>query len=139
MKKTIYNSILLIAVAILFAGCTSKLFPKNSVQNPTPEPMVQETQNQPAFDLNTDIPAEEISYIYVADKDGQTVIELLEEKAEVVSESSSVGVMVKGINGIMSTTANYWAFYVNANLSMTGADSTILKQGDIVEWRFEKL
>ena len=33
----------------------------------------------------------------------------------------------------------YWQYYINGEYAVLGADKIILKNGDILEWRFEKL
>ena len=33
----------------------------------------------------------------------------------------------------------YWQYYVNGELPMVGCDSYMIKNGDIVEWRFEQI
>lgn len=42
---------------------------------------------------------------------------------------------VNSIDGVKPADKQYWAFYVNGELSMTGAKETITKDSDSVEWK----
>ena len=34
--------------------------------------------------------------------------------------------------------SNYWAYYVNGNYGTVSADKQIVKNNDIIEWKYEK-
>ncbi|MEY4747053.1 MAG: hypothetical protein RLZZ416_102 [Candidatus Parcubacteria bacterium] len=51
---------------------------------------------------------------------------------------SGLGFFVDAINGKKNADDHYWFLYVNASSSQTGASRTILKPGDVVDWRYEK-
>lgn len=126
------------AISVFFAGCTSKFFSRNSIDSQeTPTPETVKIEQTPVSHTQEEF--NEISYTYIAERDGQNVMDLLEKNAETITENSNLGEMIKGINGIMSTNDQYWSFYINGKLAMQSASKTILKKGDIVEWRFEKM
>lgn len=51
-----------------------------------------------------------------------------------------MGVLVESINGFKNGADNkYWQYWVNGKLPMIAADKNKMKEGDIVEWKFEKI
>ncbi len=51
---------------------------------------------------------------------------------------SGLGYFVQEINGIKNSSSMYWTLYINGAYSTVGASSYVVKNGDTVEWRFEK-
>ena len=66
---------------------------------------------------------------------GETALERLREIAEVKTSASALGEYVIGINGISGTGAEFWAFYVNGEMSKIGAGNYVAKASDEFEWR----
>lgn len=54
------------------------------------------------------------------------------------SEYSGLGEFVDSINGQKGENGMYWILYVNGTLSAGGASATVLRDGDSVEWKYEK-
>lgn len=79
------------------------------------------------------------SYQLEADQDNQTPFELLQSSAEVEYDQYDFGVFVTSINGQTSTNDYYWAVYINGEYANEASDKIILKAGDLVEWRWEKM
>jgi len=52
-------------------------------------------------------------------------------------ESYDFGEMVTSIDNQKADKKNYWAFYVNGNLSQVGANQYMLRDGDSIEWKLE--
>jgi hypothetical protein len=78
---------------------------------------------------------EPISY---TGQEGKTALELLTQKATVITKDSAYGPYVDTINGVQGgTDGKYWAFYVNDELAQVGADAYQTKSGDKIEWKFE--
>jgi len=50
----------------------------------------------------------------------------------------SLGYFIDEINGVKNTDGFYWTLYVNDTYSTVGAAQVILKDGDKVEWKYEK-
>lgn len=76
----------------------------------------------------------------VADREGQTVYELMTEQVEFETEDyGEAGLFVTSINGVSSTNQNYWAFYVNGEYAQAGISQTVLNSGDIVEFVYEEI
>jgi len=52
----------------------------------------------------------------------------------------SYGVFIESIDGIKNgTDGKYWQYYINGVLGDTASDKKVLKKGDKVEWKFEKV
>lgn len=50
------------------------------------------------------------------------------------------GVFIESIGGVANgDEGKYWQYYVNGTLGEVAADKKVLKEGDGVEWRFEKV
>lgn len=72
-------------------------------------------------------------------ENGKTAMDLLKSKAKVETTDSSFGSFVVSINAVPNSTDHFWMFYVNGELASTGADQYQTKEGDKIEWRYEKL
>lgn len=81
----------------------------------------------------------QLSYVLTATKDNQTALTLLQETQNVELAQYEFGSLVKSIAGLKSNDAYYWAFYVNGEYAQQAADKTLLKAGDQVEFKYEKI
>lgn len=70
-------------------------------------------------------------------KEGVDALSLLKEKTKI--EQNSTG-LVTSINGKKSNERDreYWAFYVNEELSEVGPKNYITKSTDSIEWKLER-
>jgi hypothetical protein len=69
---------------------------------------------------------------------GKTALELLKEKARVVTKTSQYGEYVDSINGLAGgKSGKYWSFYVNGKLSSVGAGSYTTQDGEAIVWKYE--
>ena len=82
-------------------------------------------------DTSSDTTATKNGIIYTG-KDNIDALTLLKEGRSV--DASAEG-FVNSINGVKPAEKQYWAFYINGDLSMTGAKETITKNGDSIEWK----
>lgn len=72
--------------------------------------------------------------------EGKTALELLEMQYRVEGKDfPGVGKFVISINGIAPDQNHFWAFYVNGKQAEVGASNYITKNGDLIEWRLEKI
>lgn len=70
--------------------------------------------------------------------DGKTALELLQQKATVITKDSSYGKYVDSINGVAGGTGNkYWTFYINGKAASVGAGAYTTKSTDVITWKFE--
>ena len=72
--------------------------------------------------------------IVYSGKDGIDALTLLKENHSV--DVSGEG-FVNSIDDIKPAEKQYWALYVNKQLSMTGAKETITKTNDTIEWKLD--
>ena len=76
--------------------------------------------------------------------EGSNAYEAMEELAKVgdfqfkAKYFSSLGYQINEINGKKENAGYYWTFYINSKYSNIGASSYKLKEGDVIEWRYEK-
>ncbi len=140
MKKLLITLLALILVftAVMF-GCTGKESPE------APETEVESAE------LGDD--GYEKSFEFeVVDKDGnktQTTIysnggyvgEILQQLGYLEGEEGPYGLYIKKINGITADyniDGTYWAFYVDGEMSMKGADQVEIVDGATYSFRVEK-
>ena len=48
------------------------------------------------------------------------------------------GVLVEGIGSFTNNSSKSWLYYVNGQMPSVAADKYELKQGDIIEWKYEE-
>lgn len=80
----------------------------------------------------------EISYLA---QPGITSLAQLKDNAkDVITTESEYGELVDSIEGHKGgTDGKYWSFYVNGEMAQVGADAYIQQEGDLIEWKFQKL
>jgi len=54
-------------------------------------------------------------------------------------EYAGMGVLIEEINGVKNDikTNKFWIFYINNESSQVGVSSYILKNGDVIKWKYE--
>ena len=70
-----------------------------------------------------------------------TVGAALQELKLIEGEEGDYGLYIKSVNGLIAdydTTGTYWAFYVNGEYAMSGADTTTIEEGTAYALRVEK-
>lgn len=65
-----------------------------------------------------------------------TVMDLLNEKTDVVTEDSDYGKMVVSINGVAHDANEnlWWTYTLNGEYASAGAETQLLSDGDVVKW-----
>ncbi|MBI2462961.1 MAG: DUF4430 domain-containing protein [Candidatus Spechtbacteria bacterium] len=100
----------------------------------------QELNLQEAFQESEQISplAPTISYQGV---EGKNALELLKQHYSIQSKDygHDLGEFVEAIDGITPQKDEFWALFVNSKSSMVGASSYITKNGDVIEWRIQKI
>ena len=88
----------------------------------------------------------------VADADGKEIVfdistnqttvgAALQELELIEGEEGDYGLYIKSVNGLVAdydTTGTYWAFYINGEYAMSGADTTTIEEGTAYALRVEK-
>lgn len=75
--------------------------------------------------------------ILLTGQDGKNVLELLKASHEVETEDSSLGTMVKSIDGLASDNNNFWLYSVNEQSASMAADKYVTKAGDKIKWEYK--
>ncbi len=70
-------------------------------------------------------------------QNGKSAFEVLTTQAQVESEDSSLGKLVKGINGISQNGGKYWLYSVDGKEATVGASSYICKGGEKIRWELK--
>ncbi len=141
MKKTLISAIaIVLSLTFIFCGCT------NNGGTETTNSTTEVVSVKPGDD------GYEKSFTFeVVDKDGnkkQTEImtnrkyvgDVLQELELIKGEQGDYGIYIKEVDGIVAdydVDGTYWAFYVNDELSMTGADQVEIVDGDVYSFRVE--
>lgn len=137
-KLTLIITVVLLALIVLTAIVWGKQLNRNQSYGTT---NTADTSAQVTPD-NTDLPAgpeesKDTSIIYPGE-DGKTALEILKQKADVITQDSAYGEYVDSINGVKGgEDGKYWAFYVNREMAQVGAGEYQTKSTDRIEWKFE--
>ena len=68
---------------------------------------------------------------------GANAFEEMKKIAAVETQMSAYGAFVTSINGVAPTEKQYWALYVDGQMSEKGIDAITLEKGTAIEWRLE--
>lgn len=71
--------------------------------------------------------------------EGKTALDVLKTTAKTNVQDSSLGAYVESINDTANSENQFWIFYVNGQIGTVGSDQYTCKDGDKIEWRYEKL
>lgn len=128
---------LLIALAILITFGLGLWLVLTQINTNPPS----KSQSTPLQSETTETPkAGRIEISYSAEPGISSLEQLKKEARDVVVLNSEYGKFVDSIEGHKGgTEGKYWSFYVNSKMSEVGADSYIQKEGDTIEWKFQKL
>ena len=89
--------------------------------------------------VTVEVVAAEQTVKFTVHTDKETVGAALLELGLIAGEESQYGLYIKQVNGITAdydVDQTYWAFYINGEYAMTGADSTELTDGAV--YKFER-
>lgn len=130
--------VLIAAMALNLCGCKDDKTPDTSAPAMSDEVItVGEGEQEFTFKVTTDDGTK--TYKVLTDK--KTVGEALLDNGLIAGDESEFGLYVKKVDGIVAdydTTKTYWAFYVDGQYAMSGADTTEIEEGKIYEFRIEK-
>ena len=148
MKKLlslILSTMLIVAMAFSMTACGG-----NNTETPNTEQGTQDTGS--SGEATVLGKGATVFGFVVVDKDGKeakfevhtdktTVGEALLELGLIEGEESAYGLYVKKVNGITAdynVDQTYWAFYINGEMAMTGADSTNVEAGATYSFKVTK-
>lgn len=140
--------LLLLAVGIVFAGFIFTVFRIGILQpnddgGYNPQTTVSIT---PPEKIKTGLLVEfeggkTILYENIEVNTGESAYSLLFKKMSetgsvVTTKSYDFGLMVESIDGISASSTHFWSYSVNGVAGNIAADEYILKNGDIVKWKY---
>ena len=142
MKKTIQSTISL-ALALLMLLCLAscgKSVEKTGVWENATYRQDKEF-GKGAKTLVVEVKAEEQAVTFTIHTDKDTVGAALLEHELIAGEESAYGLYIKVVNGITAdydVDQSYWAFYVNGEYAMSGADMTEIDEGATYQFVYTK-
>lgn len=129
MKKTanFKYTLILLSIALLAGSCT--------LWSPRQTETVSPPQTQPNDAVSS---PKVFSYSGI---EGVDALTLLKELYPVQTRDfgPGLGEFVESIDGIKPEKDQFWAFYVNGKSSTVGASQYVMKNGDLIEWKLEKI
>ena len=137
MKNTIKNKFALMLVIVMMISLAScDYFIRKDLpeiwQNAT---YVQDTElGEGSKTLVVKVEVEENSVTFTIHTDAETVGEALLNLGLIAGEESQYGLYIKQVNGMTADydiDQTYWAFYINGEYAMTGADTTPISEGEV--------
>ena len=89
---------------------------------------------------NQNISNSQVESIKYDGRDGIDVLTLLREKATIETQDfgEDLGEYVLSINGKGAQEDYFWVYYVNNKKADSAAPKNITKDGDKIEWKYEK-
>ncbi|MBS4950505.1 MAG: DUF4430 domain-containing protein [Granulicatella adiacens] len=89
------------------------------------------------LNITKDGEAIEGSPFTLAFKEGDNLLDVMKVQLKIVEKDG----FISSINGVEQVPAEnkYWLFDVNGTMSPVGAKEVILKSGDVIDWKLNKL
>ena len=141
MKKTvqsILSLILSIVVVLCLASCGNTVDKAGLWENATY--LKDKEFGKGAITVEVEVKVEDQSVTFTINTDKTTLGDALLEHGLIAGEESQYGLYVKVVNGITAdydVDQTYWAFYINGEYGMTGADSTPVEDGATYTFKVE--
>ena len=142
-KKKMISSffcVLLVVAMALTTGCGEKKKENNVSAEGTLREYTVLGEGQTSFRF-TVVDKEGNETFFEIQTDKTTVGDALLELGLIDGEEGAYGLYVKTVNGITADYAvdqTYWAFYVNGEYAMSGADTTNVEPGTVYSFKVEK-
>ncbi len=130
VKKGIYLGL----VIFLAASCGVKTKPSTLDPIPSAVQQIQVRHKVEGVDRG-----DQLFNFY--ENENKTALDLLKSGHNVETKSfSGVGEFVESINGVKADgKKEFWAFYLNGQQAQVGASDYKPKNGDVIEWKVEKI
>lgn len=93
-------------------------------------------QQIPITPTRAAVPQSDTNTFSYKGEDGQDALTLLRSKTDVEQDKSGLVISINGKKAD-SSKREYWAFYVNGELSSSGPKDYITKNDDLIEWKVE--
>ncbi|MBL1225930.1 DUF4430 domain-containing protein [Enterococcus sp. BWR-S5] len=128
MRKAIYASSVLVLTVVFISGCSS-------AEN-TSGTSDKRSANEIEVTVSLMKDDAEVTKKEITTAEDTTLMEAMKENFELEEDNG----MITSIDGIEQDEAEnrYWVYTINGEMINTGAKDTTLKQGDQVEFTYEK-
>lgn len=129
MKKIIG----ILAAALFLTACGQA--PTTTQETTTATTVAQSTTV--TLNITKDGQAIEGSPFTLTFKEGDNLLDVMKAQLKIVEKDG----FISSINGVEQVPAEnkYWLFDVNGTMSPVGAKEVILKAGDVIDWKLNKL
>lgn len=136
MKQSKNKLLLALLAAVIVLGLAVGAIMLHQSNQNTSEPA--DSSQQSSESAVNELGRTEISYEATP---GITSLEQLRSEAEdVITQDTEYGDLVDSIEGHKGgTDGKYWSFYVNGVMAQVGASAYVQEEGDVIEWKFQKL
>ena len=140
MKGSIKVSALLLTLVMLISltACTQKADTSTPEQSLWDDALYTEDTalGEGAKTVQVEVNAEDKSITFTIKTDAETLADALTAHALIEGEESQYGIYVKKVNGIFAdydVDGYYWSLLKNGEYLMTGADTTVIADGEHYE------
>jgi len=133
-NKGIYG--IVAAILLVVVGAGAWLVFGNNANNDT------DLTNDPPISSDitcTKVDSQTITYQGI---EGKTALAILKEcfgNGVVTTEYPGMGEFVDSIDGIVPSETQFWAFYVNGEMSMEGASTFVTGNDDQIKWQLDSI
>ena len=135
-RKYILASIFVLLISVLF------IYKGLNLSKELPNQTVQQNVAEKTFKLKVDFGDNNIKSYETKTNAETTAFSILRD--QLVKDSIALetvqydfGIFVKKIGDLESTAKKSWIYYLNGESGQVAADTQILKDGDLVEWKYE--
>ena len=141
MKKTITSAVaavLLLALCLCLGACNTV---KKTGLWEEATYLSDQTLGTGKKTITVEVTAEEQTVTFTVKTDKETVGDALLDVGLIDGEEGPYGIYVKKVNGITAdydVDQTYWAFYVNGEMSMSGADTTAIDESAVYRFAHAK-
>lgn len=140
--------ILLVAILILISGCSIYRNNSSSINDDKRIEKIKETEaqkNQTFLIIKSDDNTLNLKFkINYKNNDNKTLWQIMKDiftkngiNVAYQDYGGDLGIFITEIEGKKNgENGNYWQYFINGKYANIGVSNYILKQGDIIEWRF---
>ena len=142
LLSVVISLVLIVAMALGLTACKEQTEDVNSSSRVTSSAVTATEVGNGAVKFSfrvTDKDGKSTDFLVSTDKN--TVGDALLELSLIEGEESEYGLFVKKVNGIVAdydVDKTYWAFYVDGDYAMSGAETTDIESGKLYEFRVSK-
>lgn len=133
--KRMTAAVIILAMVLIFGGCGATQKDVLTTTDPISVEPVEKHLDYEVVDANGNA---ETFHMHTTK---ETVGEALQEAGVLEGVEGEFGIYIKSVNGVVADydiDGTYWAFYINDEMSMKGADQVPIVEGELYSFRIEK-